>query len=127
LKPARDGIRLFGVVTHRKAGPVVPDRRMPRTVQMLMAAIALSWHSLTPAQAADKSADCQAPRHAPAGLKVDTAPTRLFERSVEPANDRAPRLVRATGDLAMKALAAPGQIARWIKEKSAQRAAASSD
>lgn len=45
---------------------------------------------------------------------------RLLERSVDPANDRAPRVARATGKLAMKALSVPLKLARWIKTKTAK-------
>lgn len=45
------------------------------------------------------------------------AKQRLFERSADPATDRTPAILRATGNLAMKALAAPVQLTRWIKSK----------
>lgn len=97
---------------------------MAKLVQIISATLALTWIVHGAARAGDTAAATCPPSGEPAA----TAETpRLFERSVEPGNDRTPKLLRATGELAMKALAAPGQVAQWVRERSAERARSTLD
>jgi hypothetical protein len=116
-----DGLRLMrGVASRGFAMGRVSTTGVLRAAVLKAAMLAASVLALPAGLAAADDRDtCRQAVEGPnggGGGQPDQAKARLFERSAEPVP--APSgVTRATGKLALDALAAPGRFARWIASR----------